>query len=109
MPHWNDTNTGHRRSYELALEFMSKVDKKYLLFLNKDLKTIQMVIKFYSMFNELEATWKSKLLKHHVSQQERNLHTRGYGFDDRILEFNSKCAAEIGVAKYAEVFDLEVY
>ena len=95
MPHWNDTNVGHRHSYKLAKKAMAGTVKEYLQFLNKDPKTISMAVKFYSAFNENEADWKRQLLKHHVSQQQRNLNTRGHGFDDRVLEFNRKCAAEI--------------
>ena len=108
MPHWNDANAGHRRSYKLAKKAMAGTAKEYLQFLNKDPKTISMAVKFYSAFNENESAWKRELLKHHASQQQRNLNTRGCGFDDRILEFNRQCAAEIDENDgYAEVFDLE--
>jgi len=108
MPHWNDTNASHRRSYALAKKAMLQIPGQRILFLNKDPKTVTMPIKLYSAFDESEASWKGKLLRHHMSQHERNLHTRGYGFDCRILEFNRLCAVEIKREEYAEVFDIEV-
>lgn len=111
MPHWNDTNAGHCRSYKLAKKTMAETTKKHLLLLNKDPKTIRMPIKLYSAFNGdgEDVAWKRRLLKYHASQQQRNLNTRRYGFDERILEFNRQCAAEINENDgYAEVFDLEI-
>ena len=48
------------------------------------------------------------MLRHHRSQQERNLRTRGHGFDARVLEVNREAARELGAAlPYAEVFELK--
>ena len=40
---------------------------------------------FYTAFGPEEAEWKATLLRFHSSQHQRNLNTRGKGFDERIL------------------------
>ncbi len=108
MPHPNDTNLGHRRSYALVRKALYKMSKPRLLLLNKDPKTISMDERLYTFFEKEDELWKRKLLKLHASQHWRNLRTRGHGFDYRILEFNRVCALNIKLAGYAEVFDFEV-
>jgi hypothetical protein len=50
------------------------------------------------------------MLRFHDTQQQRNLATRGSGFDARILEANRRFARELGLeARYAEVFEVESY
>jgi len=56
-------------------------------------------------------------LKIHDSQQERNIHSRGMGFDERILRMNHlswrhlvETSTPVGSsAKYAEVFEIELF
>lgn len=75
--------------------------------LNQDAKTLQMRVDLYFEFGEADAAWKGKLLRFHRSQQERNLGTRGTGFDARVLRVNRKAAEALGSAlPYAEVFEL---
>jgi hypothetical protein len=57
------------------------------------------------------------LLKIHDSQQERNIHSRGIGFDERILHMNHLSWRHLvetstpvrSWAKYAEVFEIELF
>jgi hypothetical protein len=64
----------------------------------------------YAYFGEEEAAWKAQLLRFHRSQQERNLKTRGQGFDQRVLDVNRRAAADAGgLMPYAEVFELQAF
>ena len=65
---------------------------------------------FYMPFGPDQANWKAELLRFHDSQHQRNLRTRGHGFDDRILEVNKKIARELSLEEeYAEAFELELH
>lgn len=106
LPHGNDTNLGHRRTCELFTRAATEADFPLVTFLNKDPKTIRMRYDFYTPFGHAEAKWKAVLLRFHASQQERNLNTRGKGFDERVLEANRQSARECGCKKpFAEVFE----
>jgi hypothetical protein len=73
---------------------------------NKDPKTIRMRYDFFTAFGTAEAAWKSSLLRFHRSQMERNVNTRGIGFDERILGVNREIAQECpGEKEFAEVFE----
>ena len=110
LPHGNDTNTGHQAIYSLVTQVARDSGRPLALFLNRDPKTIQMHIDLYISFGQEEAAWKAKLLRFHDSQQQRNLRTRGYGFDDRILDANRQIARELSLDKeYAEAFELEFH
>jgi LmbE family N-acetylglucosaminyl deacetylase len=110
MPHGNDTNTGHQKMYGMFRQIASQADRPLAVFLNRDPKTIEMRIDLYSEFGENEAKWKAELLRYHDSQQQRNLNTRGHGFDQRILSVNRQIPREISVdSEYAEAFELELY
>ena len=62
----------------------------------------------YMPFGEEEAQWKAQLLRIHDSQHQRNLRSRGYGFDERILQGNRASARELGLKEeYAEVFEVQ--
>jgi hypothetical protein len=64
----------------------------------------------YTAFGEEDAQWKAQLLRFHDSQQQRNLNTRGHGFDQRILDTNRQIARELGLqAPYAEAFEVEMF
>jgi len=77
-------------------------------YLSRDPKTITMRSDLYLPFDETQAQWKAELLRHHASQQLRNLASRGYGFDERILKVNRLIAQELKIdATYAEVFEIE--
>ncbi|MFA6715095.1 MAG: PIG-L family deacetylase [Victivallaceae bacterium] len=103
MPHWNDTNAGHRRTYSM----LRKIAGNFTVYLNRDAKTIKMSEDIYTPFGENEAEWKAELLRCHESQHQRNLNTRGHGFDERVLQVNRRIAAESGcAAPYAEAFEI---
>ena len=79
-------------------------------YLNEDPKTSEMKTDAYVAFGEDTAQWKAELLRCHRSQQERNLRTRGYGLDERILGMNRRAAERCAVGRpYAEVFQIEVW
>ena len=64
----------------------------------------------YVGFDETQAGWKRTLLRFQDSQQARNIDIRGYGFDDRILNFNRTLASELRLeAPYAEAFQVELF
>ena len=108
LPHGNDTNSGHRRIYAF-LRRSDEAEKLTLVAcLNRDPKTIGMRDDLITEFGAEEAAWKGGLLRCHQTQHERNLHTRGHGFDERILTVNRQFAAALGCrAEYAETFELE--
>jgi LmbE family N-acetylglucosaminyl deacetylase len=108
LPHGNDTNQGHRAVYALARRIAERLPQRPSLLLNRDPKTIALRVDLYLPFGEAEAGWKGELLRFHDSQQQRNLHARGAGFDARILDDNRKAARELGIgAPYAETFEVE--
>jgi len=106
LPHRNDPNPGHRLAFEM-LRRIRESDFRFLAALNRDPKTLAMRSDLYTFFGEEDARWKAELLRCHQSQHRRNLNTRGYGFDERILRVNRQSAAELpGKGAYAEVFEL---
>ncbi|MFA5028045.1 MAG: PIG-L family deacetylase [Candidatus Methylomirabilota bacterium] len=110
MPHGNDTNIGHQRAYRMVRQVATAGERPLGLLLNRDPKTIAMRHDVYTEFDDREAAWKGELLRFHQTQHQRNLRTRGYGFDERILRNNRETAAAAGRgAAYAEVFELEWY
>jgi len=77
---------------------------------NRDPKTIEMHTDLYMPFGQEEAEWKGELLRFHDSQHQRNLRTRGHGFDERILAVNREIARDLALAhEYAEAFEVELY
>ena len=109
LPHGNDTNTGHQRMYAMFRRIAAAAGRPITAFLIRDPKTIQLRLDAYTPFGEEEAQWKGALLRCHDSQHQRNLRTRGHGFDDRILNVNRQIAAEIAgcPSPYAEAFEVE--
>ena len=74
----------------------------------RDPKTIAMRDDLFVPFDENAAAWKAELLRFHRSQHQRNLNTRGHGFDERILRVNRDNAARLGIAEpYAESFEID--
>ena len=107
LPHGNDPNPGHRFAFQMLRRLAAESEFPFMAFLNRDPKTLHMRSDLYSFFGEEGARWKAGLLRCHRSQQQRNLNTRGYGFDERILRVNRQAAAEIpGKDGYAEVFEV---
>jgi LmbE family N-acetylglucosaminyl deacetylase len=104
MPHWNDTNAGHSRTYSM----LKKIAKDVKIYLNRDPKTIEIRQDIYTLFDEEDARWKAELLRCHKSQHQRNLNTRNHGFDERVLQVNRQIAKEGAcAAPYAEVFEVD--
>lgn len=107
MPHGNDSNRTHRRTYETARALATELRLRAWACLNQDAKTVGMRVDLYFDFDEEEAAWKAQLLRFHRSQQARNLRTRGAGFDARVLEVNRRAAEALPTVRpYAEAFEL---
>lgn len=106
MPHGNDSNATHRRCFD---SFRARAAAERLTLqacLNRDAKTLGMRSDVVMPFDAETADWKAQLLRHHRSQQQRNLRTRGCGFDQRVLQLNRDSATALGLAQpYAEVFE----
>ena len=110
LPHGNDTNSSHRRAFNDLQKIAAQTKHPFTALLNRDPKTIDMRIDIYTPFGEKESRWKEKLLRFHESQQQRNLNTRGYGCDQRILNFNRHVAKQISKELlYAEAFELKIF
>jgi LmbE family N-acetylglucosaminyl deacetylase len=110
LPHGNDTNPGHRVMHSLFAQVARRSSRTLLAFLNRDPKTVAMRIDLYMPFGQVEADWKGALLRFHDSQHQRNLRTRGHGFDDRILDVNRAIARGLSLPhEYAEAFEIEYY
>lgn len=108
LPHWNDTNTGHRAMYSLLKQVVSDSGLQVAALLNRDPKTVAMRTDLYMPFSEPDADWKGQLLRFHDSQHQRNLSTRGHGFDERVLAVNRQIARDLSLDRpYAEAFELE--
>lgn len=107
LPHGNDSNRTHRRTFEAVRDIAAAQDRHPWACLNRDAKTRGMRVDVYFEFNDENAAWKAQLLRFHSSQQARNLRTRGIGFDARVLEVNQHAAASLALAQpYAEAFEL---
>jgi LmbE family N-acetylglucosaminyl deacetylase len=107
MPHGNDSNATHRRSYQSFCDAAAAERLSLQACLNQDIKTQGMRSDLVMPFDVQAARWKARLLRHHRSQQQRNLRTRGSGFDDRVLQLNRGSAQDLRLAEpYAEVFEL---
>lgn len=107
MPHFNDSNQGHRRSFAMFSRAAQELALPLTAMLNMDPKTIEMNADIFTVFGDDEAAWKAELLRFHISQHVRNINTRNYGFDERVLRENRKIAQKyLGRADaYAEAFD----
>ncbi len=110
LPHGNDTNNGHRVTCELVRQVAVRCGRPIVLFLNRDAKTVRMRTDLYMPFGQQMGVWKAELLRFHDTQQQRNLVSRGHGFDERVLTLNAQIAAELKLdAPFAEAFELEFY
>ncbi len=110
LPHGNDTNSAHRAMYAMVRQIALHSHRPIALMLIRDPKNISMRTDFYLGFDEVEATWKAELLRFHDTQHQRNLNSRGYGFDKRILDVNRQYAKELKLTEaYAEVYELETF
>lgn len=107
MPHGEDSNTAHRRTWSMFEEVVRRDRLEGWVWLNRDAKTLAMREDVYTPFDAVEAAWKAGLLRLHDSQQSRNLRSRGQGFDERVLAVNRTTAAVARLPSgFAEVFEL---
>ncbi len=110
LPHGNDPNQAHRLTADLLRRGARGCGLALIACLCRDPKTIAMRADLIAAFAAEGAEWKAELLRHHRSQQERNLKARGHGIDARILELNRDSASALGLAaEFAEVFELEPF
>jgi LmbE family N-acetylglucosaminyl deacetylase len=110
LPHGNDTNPGHQRVYSMFRKLAPEMGYPIAAFYNHDPKTIAMRYDLFAVFDEEDARWKARLLRCHASQHCRNLKTRNYGIDDRILQVDQSLAAEyVKTHAYTEAFELEFW
>ena len=110
IPHGNDTNSAHRALYAMVRKIVHGLERPPALFLIRDPKTVAMRTDLYTPFDEEQAAWKAELLRFHDTQHQRNLTTRGHGFDDRILEGNRQIARALSLdAPYAEAFEIQTF
>ena len=110
LPHPNDTNPDHRRTYRFATEAIIRLKKPLAVFQIRDPKTTEIKINMATPFGEKDAEWKGTLLRCHASQHMRNLNTRGHGFDDRILDINQELAKSLKVDDvYTEAFEFQTF
>jgi LmbE family N-acetylglucosaminyl deacetylase len=110
LPHGNDTNSGHRVMSAFARQTAGRAGRPLALCFNRDPKTIALRMDLYTPFGAEAARWKAELLRCHDSQHQRNLRTRGAGFDDRILNADRQTARELGLAdEFAEAFECELH
>jgi LmbE family N-acetylglucosaminyl deacetylase len=107
MPHGNDSNATHRRTCQSFCAIAAGEHLTLQACLNQDAKTLGMRGDLYMGFDADVADWKARLLRHHRSQQQRNLRTRNIGFDARVLQLNRDAATSLELNEaYAEVFEL---
>ena len=108
LPHFNDSNMTHQRVYALYNRARRDWEKPHFALLNCDVKTRGMPCDVYTPFDDQTADWKRQLLRHHTSQQQRNLNSRSKGFDERVLDFNKTLAEQLPTdTPYAEAFAIE--
>jgi len=110
MPHGNDTNSAHRAMNALLAQAAGRLGRPLVVWLNRDPKTVAMRADLYMPFGQEDAEWKGALLRCHDSQHQRNLRSRGRGFDERILEVNRAIARDLSLPEeYAEAFEIRHY
>ena len=95
LPHGNDTNADHRRTYRMLRQIAAFSELTFFAFLIRDPKTLEMRDEVLTFFGQEDADWKAELMRFHESQQQRNLNVRGYGFDERILRLNQRTALRV--------------
>ncbi|AUN95316.1 PIG-L deacetylase family protein [Pseudazoarcus pumilus] len=107
MPHGDDANLAHRRTWELFRTIAREDGLAVEAWLNRDAKTRAMREDVFARFGAEEAAWKAGLLRLHASQHARNLATRGHGFDERVLAVNRASADAAGWSgEWAEAFEV---
>lgn len=107
LPHGNDAKPGHRQVAALVARIAAGWPHPLFLMMNRDPKTLAMRHDAMMPYGAEAAAWKATLLRCHDSQQQRNLRTRGRGFDERILDADRATARDLDVgAEFAEAFEV---
>ena len=96
LPHGNDSNADHRRVFRWFAAWRETLGNAPFALLVRDPKTLGMRVDLIMPYDAESASWKAALLRCHRSQHERNLRTRGIGFDERILGADRGAAATFG-------------
>jgi LmbE family N-acetylglucosaminyl deacetylase len=96
LPHGNDSNADHRRTFRWFAAWREKQSTPPLALLVRDPKNLGMRIDLVTPYDGETAAWKAELLRCHRSQHERNLRSRGIGFDERILGSDRDAARVFG-------------
>jgi LmbE family N-acetylglucosaminyl deacetylase len=123
MPVGNDTNSDHALTWKwfrrVAPELVASTGKPVLGLYIRDPKTTAIKEHLAVPFDKDIARWKAGILTIHRTQHERNLASRGYGMDGRILERVNRPAWErlkkslapefSSKYSYAEVFQVELF
>lgn len=110
LPHGNDTNSAHKAMYSQLKQVSQRSEYPFAMFLIRDPKTINMRTDLYMPFDQQDADWKAQLLRFHDTQHQRNLRTRNYGFDDRVLNVNREIARDLSLThEYAEAYEVEYF
>ena len=105
LPHGNDSNADHRRTFRWFSAWRETQATPPLALLVRDPKNLGLRVDLITPYDAEAAAWKAALLRCHRSQHERNLRTRGSGFDERILAADRATAASFGFAA-AECYEV---
>lgn len=105
LPHGNDSNADHRRTFRWFAAWHQAQSPAPLALFVRDPKNLGMRIDLITPFDENAAAWKAELLRYHASQHDRNLRTRGIGFDERILATDRAAGTTFGYFA-AECFEI---
>ena len=117
LPMGKDPNPTHSWTYrvfrEYAQDLVTQTSHPLIALYNEDPKTVEIRKDLFVFFGEESAQWKRDLLRVHDSQQQRNIHSRGMGFDQRILSLNYSSGRSLSAipsaGPYAEVFEIELF
>ncbi len=85
LPHGNDSNPDHRRTFRWFAAWRETQPRPPLALLVRDPKNLGLRTDLITPYDAGTAAWKAALLRCHRSQHQRNLRSRGIGFDERIL------------------------
>ena len=96
LPHGNDSNADHRRTFRWFLAWCGTRQSPPLALLVRDPKNLGMRVDLVTPYDAETAVWKAALLRCHRSQHERNLRSRAIGFDERILAPERAAAEPFG-------------
>jgi LmbE family N-acetylglucosaminyl deacetylase len=104
LPHGNDSNADHRRTFRWFHAWREAQANPPFSLLVRDPKNLGMRVDLITPYDSAQAVWKAVLLRCHRSQHERNLRSRGTGFDERILASDRAAASPFGFTA-AESFE----